>query len=1091
MYRCKTASLYFELSICYFVKFLSVVTMGESSGHARCANCGRTFASVKGLRIHRTKVHPRSDANDTSTRVLPTLPTDVPEASASVLQGMGYSPDLVDCLLQHYDAIRSRHLWFHKTGAGLFQKRLVLDGYSTEEVRQYVRLVHRHISDRGVYKIQIGLTYLLQQKVTNEIRCFQAQRSGLSTLFPRPKAVASGEDLELLLSSVHVNDAVEQFLTLRYSCHNFSILQSLSSVQLIQFRPDTSWFLRNIVSVTCYIYGGVRAPLIGMRNNSVPILHGQCGVDEPDGEREQLCVDENVSDCCDESIDGPNEKRAKVEPVEGDDDDGNSSEEEEEAEVDWSHDPVVAEWVEEMKRDTRPVRPNARRRGMYPTIVSVRDDNCVFVAIACFKRIQVSGQNFPRKGVRREADQLVASFFHAYPRPKKLGYLVTRGDVGSLEKHFELNINLYQLREKPTKSGKRMTRLVMPLRLSSLGYSTTLNLDITDGAFHSHCRGIYDMQRYCNRWKCNSCGTINTRYTRHEAHVKRSNCVAPPERVLRGVSATRRVSVFDQLREHFTIRFNPDQLYVTHFTTFDIETIQTRVPREMESKGNKLTIHCLHEIVSFAIHSNVPMYTDVYYESRQDRKSPRRLIGLLIDRLLQIAAEYRRLQMHKYESVFTQIVNQKETLMREAKNSVEGSTLCKLYTQKKNELDKLERELHETVMGHYCLGWSLLRYDVAAMKPIFLSDLASKDGPIGQLLKRGTEFLSIRSQHLVFRDALSTCGGNCMTLSSFLRAHDCNVQKMIFPYDFATSLEVLDSDDFPDKVCFYNRLKACPVDDREYDNAKDIFDRQCKNKGGMWLYLKLYNSCDVVGLTEGIDKVIDFWRRYTICMLTEGVSLPGLSYQLLLQTARKGSFLWAPTKYCKWIAEDIEKNQLGGLSIAVTRLAAKGLTNIEGKPVETIQGYDSSALYLSKICGDMPCGIGQMYTRHGDVYLGQFLVPTGSSRGELELAIYLEHVLGDHSLRHVFREGQVRISKRRITIDITDITANVAYFYNGQRFHMSHDCDECLEKRKHIPDNVVKAKRDEDAEKYSFLHKIGYKVVVVEGMCYLRMCTFT
>ncbi len=867
---------------------------------------------------------------------------------------------------------------------------------------------------------------------------------------------------------------------------NFSVLQSL--VHLTQFRPDTGWFLRNIVSVTCYVqsvHGGT--PMLGtMDRDSAPVLQRQCGVDETEGKRTRM--DENVSDCCDESSDGPKEKRPKVEPKEEAFD---NSLEEEEVEVDSSLDPAVAETVEEMKRDTRPVRPGARRRGMYPRIVSVRNDNCVFVAIACFKRIQqASGLNFPQKGVLKEADQLAASFFHAYPKAKTLGHLVTRGDVGSLEKHFDLNINLYQLREKPTKSGKRMTRLVMPLRLSTLAYDHTLNLDITDGAFHSHCRGINNMQLYCNRWKCNSCGTINSRFTRHVAHVKRSNCVAPPERWLLGISATRRVSVFDRLRELFSIRFDPDQLYVTHFTTFDIETIQTTVPQEMASGGSKLTFRSLHEIVSFAIHSNVPMYTDVYYESRQDRKSPHHLIGLLIDRLLQIAAEYRRLQARKYRTVFEQISIQKESLKKEAKNSEKESTLWKFYTHKVKVLDKLELELDELVMGHYCLGWSLLRYDVAAMKPIFLSDLASKDGPIGSLLKRGSAFLSIRSRNLVFRDALSTCGGNCMTLSSFLQAHNCKIQKMIFPYDFATSLDVLDSDDYPDKTSFYNRLKASPVAVQEYDNAKDIFDRQCKGKGGMWLYLKLYNSCDVAGLTEGIDKVIDFWRRNSICMLTEGVSLPALSYQLLLQKARKGSFLWAPAKHCKSIADNIDKNLLGGQSIAVTRLAAKGLTSIGGKPVETIQGYDSSALYLSKICGDMPCGIGQMYSRQGNSYWGRFLVPPGSSRGELELAIYLEHVLGDHSLRHAFREGQVRIDKRRITIDITDITANVAYFFNGQHFHMSHDCDECLESRKHIADEVVRAKRDEDAEKHSFLREIGYKVVVVEGStCNPHTCT--
>ena len=77
--------------------------------------------------------------------------------------------------------------------------------------------------------------------------------------------------------------------------------------------------------------------------------------------------------------------------------------------------------------------------------------------------------------------------------------------------------------------------------------------------------------------------------------------------------------------------------------------------------------------------------------------------------------------------------------------------------------------------------------------------------------------------------------------------------KLIFPHDWLKNLQQLYSQTkFPEKECFYSKLRNQNVTDSEYGENKNLFMvKKCRN---MCDWLKIYNIADCYELRNAMER---------------------------------------------------------------------------------------------------------------------------------------------------------------------------------------------------------------------------------------------
>ena len=80
-------------------------------------------------------------------------------------------------------------------------------------------------------------------------------------------------------------------------------------------------------------------------------------------------------------------------------------------------------------------------------------------------------------------------------------------------------------------------------------------------------------------------------------------------------------------------------------------------------------------------------------------------------------------------------------------------------------------------------------------------------------------------------------------------------KKGIYPYEYMNSFQKFKENNLPCKECFFNSLKNCPVSDKEYQRANDIWN--IFNIKNLREYHDLYLKTDVLLLCDVFEKIIN------------------------------------------------------------------------------------------------------------------------------------------------------------------------------------------------------------------------------------------
>ena len=95
-------------------------------------------------------------------------------------------------------------------------------------------------------------------------------------------------------------------------------------------------------------------------------------------------------------------------------------------------------------------------------------------------------------------------------------------------------------------------------------------------------------------------------------------------------------------------------------------------------------------------------------------------------------------------------------------------------------------------------------------------------------------------------------------------------------------------------------------------------------------YVKYYNDLDVIGLVQGIEKMIDIKITEGMDMFKDSVSLPGLTQRYLFRNLGDDYFTFFNEEN-KHFYKELKKNITGGPSLVFCRYQEKGETLIKGK----------------------------------------------------------------------------------------------------------------------------------------------------------------
>ena len=291
------------------------------------------------------------------------------------------------------------------------------------------------------------------------------------------------------------------------------------------------------------------------------------------------------------------------------------------------------------------------------------------------------------------------------------------------------------------------------------------------------------------------------------------------------------------------------------------------------------------------------------------------------------------------------------------------------------------------------------------IKEYFVKNLAGISDV--NVAKKENSYMFLSKPKLKFLDIKNYLAPG-LSYDAWCRAYGCELQKLVFPYEWFDSFEKLNRIGPVKYEDFFSSLKGgITISQEEYQNFCDEFrKRGCET---MKDWLKEYNLADVEPFIEALEKTREQYYQDEIDLLKDAVSIPGISMTYVLNEAEKRRkysepALFAPGEPCKCKCSDdcgekgcedckevrkacetCTKNEayeilttgmVGGPSIVFCRYAEAGISKIRShinsdsdseageaagaklrvKTCRAVLGFDANSLYLYCSGQEMPCG---------------------------------------------------------------------------------------------------------------------------------------
>ncbi|CAG5103488.1 Oidioi.mRNA.OKI2018_I69.chr1.g794.t1.cds [Oikopleura dioica] len=392
--------------------------------------------------------------------------------------------------------------------------------------------------------------------------------------------------------------------------------------------------------------------------------------------------------------------------------------------------------------------------------------------------------------------------------------------------------------------------------------------------------------------------------------------------------------------------------------TYDIETYESPIGL----KTCETTIHSSLRLLSIAIGSNFGVE---HFLVRND-DSPKSASDL-VERFVRILYELSQGEAGQLPDEFFLALEKLESLIE---NESQMKARLKLLG--------LKRELKE-YMKLSVFGFNSAKFDLAVLSPYLIPILKQEYPKKLHIIKKGSTFFSISTEHYVFKDAMLFT--TPMTLSKYLKQSKINENKSIWPYTLFKSVsDIANCKTFPSKDAFYNDIKDIPVDDNDYSIARgQFYANQALNPDySMMDWLRYYNLTDVGPFARAIAVQFDIFHQAFNVDPSLCSSLPKFAMICLFDLfSKKAPLAYSFSSLSPSEHQLFRNNIVGGLVNVFSRYTelrddidaprnAKYAGN--GERFTKITFLDFNALYLYAQNQKMPTTPGILWTKGAKFY---------------------------------------------------------------------------------------------------------------------------
>ena len=551
-------------------------------------------------------------------------------------------------------------------------------------------------------------------------------------------------------------------------------------------------------------------------------------------------------------------------------------------------------------------------------------------------------------------------------------------DIPLLEECFHVNVELYEKLDKET---------VVPVYKSENKYKSTIQMNV----YNHHLSLILDFPAYAKKFKCEICNKLFDRrysFIRHQERCNNSTTLKFQGGFYKG-----QPTIFEEL-DLVGIHAREEDRFYPWFIVYDFEAVLEKINHSISTVTH---LTSKHVPISVAVCSN-------YGEYRTPKCIMNSNYGELIEKWFtllheihsKISSEARIkwnylteeleellcLWEHDEDSL-TEVIHLEENNIRtptlqETGVEVDGLTTlppstheCEAYSKKEmyTLLKKLEEKLEKYINQVPVIGFNSSKYDILLCRTEFTKNMGlyvSENEKQTYVIKKGETYPSISNENFIFLDLLNFLAPG-FSYSQFLKAYNVEEKKLFFPYEYISSIEVLNETALPPiGEAWYSTLKNKSVLDDNICSEKENYEfvkkqwREKKMKT-LWDLLSWYNMGDVAPFVTGVECFVEFYYKRGIDVFKIAISTPGIARKMLMESARKENVYFSVIDSGnKDLFFKIRNNLTGGPSIIFNRHLKVDHTLIRGIKnnfCKTIVGWDAASLYLYCMSLDQPSGI--------------------------------------------------------------------------------------------------------------------------------------
>ena len=618
---------------------------------------------------------------------------------------------------------------------------------------------------------------------------------------------------------------------------------------------------------------------------------------------------------------------------------------------------------------------------------SAEDHLCFFRCLVVFKGAVSEGGDIRR--CEMAAKRLFYNFCHHFQISFQDFKGINLFDFPELEDYFQINFTVYELDGTTAKLVQRSREL----------YSETMRLNVHE----NHLSLITDFEKYCHVFQCTKCNALFNRNNNLIQHIK--SCSGKVRETFPGCVYRNPPTLFERLEE-IGIRVPPEDRHYPFFACFDFETFFSK--ENLPSSGPKLSYEVRHVPMSVAIASCIPGKEDpVCFVSEGD------LVKKMLDYLENLADAAYSILKEKFQYVF---------------DALETSENCRK--------EKLTKEFDAYLQELIVLGFNSSSYDLNLIKPKLIEHIYEK---IDFVIKKANNYQCIKTNKLRFLDIRHFLAGG-FSYDKFLKAYKIQQTKFFFPYEYCTSLNVL-NEGLPSHEAFYSDLKKTNISENEYNLVKETW--QENNWQTLRDLLIFYNMIDVGPFVEAITKMRAPYLEEGLDIFKTTFSISGVARLLMMKKISKNTFFCLYPKRHADLYQRMREALTGDLSIVFTRMAVSGVTKIRPHQVENLEtcqqilGVDSNSLYLASISGKCPTGFFCVYSEENH------FSPDPCSKYGLSSLQWLSYISAQRNIfiQHKFNMSKRRVTKYSLPVDGFCESTNEVFEFQGCVFHGCGKCN--------------------------------------------------